>query len=131
MTRKSHRPGGRHNAQAYVPERGDVVWLDLNPQAGHEQGGRRTCLVLSPAVYNGATGLAVFCPITNKVKGYSFEVRLPASAKTTGVVLADHIKNLDWRARCADFREKLSRSFVREVVDTTMALLEPEDEQPV
>jgi mRNA interferase MazF len=101
------------------------VWLNLDPQAGREQAGRRTCLVLSPALYNGKTGLAVFCPITNQAKGYSFEVKLPAGLQTTGVVLADHIKSLDWRVRNAAFREKVPESVVREVLDMAMALLEP------
>jgi mRNA interferase MazF len=106
-----------------------VVWIDLAPQAGREQAGRRTCLVLSPALYNGKTGLAVLCPITNQAKGYSFEVQLPAGLKTTGVVLADHIKSLDWRARKAEFHETIPESAVREVLDTTLTLLEPEAEQ--
>jgi len=114
--------------KSYVPERGDVVWIDLDPQAGREQAGRRTCLVLSPALYNGKTGLADFCPITNQVKGYSFEVNVPAGFTTTGVVLADHIKNLDWRARNVAIREKLPEGFVREVLDMAMTLLGPEDD---
>jgi mRNA interferase MazF len=125
VTRPS-RPAPRpKKPQNYVPDRGDVVWIDLDPQAGREQAGRRTCLVLSPALYNGKTGLAVLCPITNKAKGYSFEVPLPGGLTTTGVVLADHIKTLDWRARKADFREKLPESVVREVLDTAMTLLDP------
>jgi mRNA interferase MazF len=123
---RSTRASGK--AKAYVPDRGDVVWIHLDPQAGREQAGHRTCLVLSPALYNGKTGLAVLCPITNQAKGYSFEVPLPEGFKTTGVVLADHIKSLDWRARKAEFRERLSESFVREVLDMTLALLNPEGE---
>lgn len=126
MTRKPHRSTA--GAKAHVPERGDIVWIDLNPQAGHEQGGRRTCLILSPAMYNRATGLAVLCPITTQVKGYSFEVPLPDGLKTTGVVLADHLKNLDWKVRRADFRERVPELFVREVLDMTMVLLSPVDE---
>src|SRR5438045_8960127 len=85
----------------YVPDRGDVVWISLNPQAGHEQAGRRPALVLSPAAYNGRVGLALFCPITSQVKGYPFEVPLPAGSPVTGVVGADQVKSLDWRARKA------------------------------
>jgi mRNA interferase MazF len=112
------------SARNYVPERGDVVWIHLDPQAGREQAGHRTCLVLSPAIYNSKTGLAVFCPITNHVKGFPFEVALPAGITTTGVVLADHIKSLDWRVRKARFRERIPSHVVQEVLDTTMALLE-------
>ena len=120
-------------ARSRVPDRGDVIWINLDPQAGHEQAGHRPCLVLSPANYNGAAGRAVMCPITNEAKGYPFEVRLPPSAKTTGVVLADHIKRLDWRSRGAQVKEKLPDSLVREVLDTTLALLDPatENEQHV
>lgn len=85
--------------QAYVPERGDAVWITLDPQAGHEQAGRRPALVLSPAAYNERVGLALLCPITSQVKGYPFEVALPAGLKVSGVVLADQVKSLDWRAR--------------------------------
>src|SRR5437588_3853817 len=86
---------------AYVPERGDAVWITLDPQAGHEQAGRRPALVLSPGAYNGRVGLALCCPITSQVKGYPFEVALPAGLPVAGVVLADQVKNLDWRARRA------------------------------
>lgn len=85
--------------QGYVPERGDVVWISLDPQAGHEQKGRRPALVLSPGAYNGRVGLALLCPITNQVKGYPFEVALPESLAVTGVVLADQVKSLDWTVR--------------------------------
>ncbi len=120
------RPGrASGKTKAYVPNRGDVVWVDLNPQAGREQGGRRPCLVLSPADYSGKTGLAVLCPITGQEKGYPFEVRLPAGLATTGVVLADHIKNLDWRVRRVEYRETIPEAVVREVLDMTMALLDP------
>ena len=91
--------------------------MDLEPRKGREQGGHRTCLVLSPALYNGKTGLAVFCPITNQVKGYSFEVPLPKGLKTTGVVLADHIKKLDWRVRGVKFHPAL---LVQEVIEMTI-----------
>ena len=129
MTRKPVRPtAGSGKAKAYVPERGDVVWLDLHPQAGREQGGRRPCLVLSPSEYNGKTGLAVFCPITSQEKGYPFEVRLPAGLTTSGVILADHIKSLDWRVRKAEYRETVAAAIVREVLDATTALLNPEAE---
>jgi mRNA interferase MazF len=85
-----------------VPDRGDIVWLDFTPQSGHEQAGRRPALVVSPAAYNGKVGLALVCPITNQSKGYPFEVEIPKGGKTTGVILADQVKSLDWRARNAD-----------------------------
>ncbi|HTY49883.1 MAG TPA: endoribonuclease MazF [Steroidobacteraceae bacterium] len=83
----------------YVPEAGDVVWLDFDPQAGHEQRGHRPALVLSPAAYNSRTGLMLCCPMTTQVKGYPFEVTVPG--KTPGVVLADQVKSLDWMVRRA------------------------------
>jgi mRNA interferase MazF len=83
----------------YCPGRGDIVWLSFNPQAGHEQAGRRPALVLSPESYNRKVGLALFCPITTQVKGYPFEVAVPPGLEVTGVVLSDQVKNLDWRAR--------------------------------
>ena len=83
----------------YVPERGDLVWLTFNPQAGHEQAGRRPAVVLSPKAYNGKVGLALFCPITSQVKGYPFEVILPEGLPIGGAILADQVKSLDWHAR--------------------------------
>lgn len=87
---------------AYVPGRGDVVWLAFDPQAGHEQAGRRPALVVSPAAYNGKTGLALFCPVTSQVKGYPFEVALPPGLAVNGSVLSDQLKSLDWRVRKAE-----------------------------
>ncbi len=87
------------NKRAYVPERGDAIWIILDPQAGHEQKGPRPALVLSPAAYNGLVGLALLCPITSQVKGYPFEVALPDGLPVTGVVLADQVKSLDWKIR--------------------------------
>ncbi len=85
----------------YVPDRGDIVWLQFAPQAGHEHSGHRPALVISPRAYNAKVGLAIFCPITSRVKGYPFEVVLPAGGKATGAVLADQVKSLDWKARKA------------------------------
>lgn len=110
-------------ARRYVPSRGDAVWITLNPQAGHEQAGRRPALVVSPASYNGKVGLAVFCPITSQVKGYPFEVTIPSGLKVGGVVLSDQVKSLDWRMRRAEFICKLSRDIVSEVIDKLGALL--------
>ena len=87
---------------AYVPQRGDVIWITLSPQAGHEQAVRRPAVVLSPGAYNGKVGLAILCPITSQVKGYPFEVLIPDGLPVSGVVLADQVKSLDWRARQAE-----------------------------
>ena len=84
---------------SYVPDRGDLVWLEFTPHAGSEQRGRRPALVLSPKSYNGKVGLALFCPVTSKVKGYPFEVKLPDGYAVSGVVLSDQLKSLDWRSR--------------------------------
>ena len=84
---------------AAAPDAGDLVWLDFTPQAGHEQAGRRPAIVLSPESYNRKTGLALACPVTSLAKGYPFEVALPAGLPVAGVVLADHVRSIDWRAR--------------------------------
>jgi mRNA interferase MazF len=106
-----------------APDRGDVVWLAFNPQAGHEQAGRRPALVLSPAAYNEKVGLALLCPITNQVKGYPFEVAIPDGLGVTGVVLADQVKSLDWRARQADYIVTLPDHVINEVLQKLRALL--------
>ena len=107
----------------YLPERGDIVWLDFTPQSGHEQAGRRPALVLSPCSYNKVTDLALFCPITSQIKGYPFEVHLPSSSPVSGVVLADHIKSLDWRARNASFKCRADRHIVDDVLEKVNRLL--------
>ena len=84
---------------SFVPDVGDVVIVDFNPQAGHEQAGKRPALVLSPKNFNKVTGFAWLCPITNQAKGYPFEVMIEGSNKTTGVILTDQMKSLDWSAR--------------------------------
>jgi mRNA interferase MazF len=86
---------------AFVPDRGHLIWLTFDPQTGHEQAGRRPALVLSPAHYNQASGLALVCPVTSRIKGYPFEVKLPSSPAISGVVLVDQIKSLDWKKRRA------------------------------
>ena len=87
---------------AFVPDTGDFVWLTFDPQTGREQAGRRPALVLSPKSYNGRSGLLLACPITNQAKGYPFEVAVPPGAGVTGVILVDHLKNVDWKARQAE-----------------------------
>ena len=106
-----------------MPETGDLIWLDFDPQTGHEQSGRRPALVLSPALYNDKAGLAVVCPITNQEKGYPFEVALPAGMKLGGVVLADQIKSLDWRKRRATRVDRVSAKTFEEVRDRIRPLL--------
>ena len=108
---------------AYVPERGDAIWIDFNPQAGHEQAGRRPAIVLSPRSYNGKVGLCLLCPITNRVKGYPFEVIIPNDSGVTGVVLSDQTKSLDWRVRNAEFIAGLSKDVTNEVLKKLKSLL--------
>ena len=110
-------------ADEYVPSRGDVVWMSFTPQAGHEQAGRRPALVVSPREYNAVTSLALCCPITSQVKGYPFEVDLPSASPITGVVLADQIKSLDWRARRARFECRCSSAVISEVIGKVGTLL--------
>ena len=109
----------------YAPKRGDVVWLTFDPQAGHEQAGRRPALVLSPEQYNRRSGLALMCPITSQRKGYPFEVVLPHGAAVSGVVLADQVRNLDWRARRAAPIGTLPEAVVEETLLKLETLLEP------
>jgi mRNA interferase MazF len=91
------------STKAYVPERGDVVWIDFDPQTGHEQAGRRPALVLSPRMYNRPSGLALLCPITNQAKGYPYEIGVPAGLPVRGVILTDQLKNMAWKQRHAAF----------------------------
>jgi mRNA interferase MazF len=99
----------------YVPEAGDLVWLTFDPQAGREQSGRRPALVLSPRLYNVKSSLALVCPITNQAKGYPFEVPVPTGHGTTGVILADHIKSVDWKVRGATRAGRCPRETIEEV----------------
>ena len=110
-------------AMAYQPHRGDIIWLTFNPQAGHEQTGRRPVLVLSPAAYNAKVGLAIMCPITSKIKGYPFEVVIPNGLPVTGAILSDQVKSLDWKARKAIFACQLPGATVDEVFQKLKTLL--------
>jgi len=107
----------------YCPKRGDIVWLSFNPQAGHEQAGRRPALVLSPLLYNRKVGLALHCPVTSEIKGYPFEVKIPSGLDVSGVILADQIKSLDWTARKATFVCSLPEETIREVLGKAGTLL--------
>ena len=98
----------------YIPDRGDIVWLDFDPTKGHEQKGVRPAFVISPKLYNAKTGLALMCPITSKGKGYSFEVELNF-AQTIGVILSDHIRSLDWKVRNARYIETVLPAITEEV----------------
>jgi mRNA interferase MazF len=109
--------------QKYTPDRGDVVWLEFSPQAGTEQRGKRPAFVLSPKSYNLKVGLALFCPITSKVKGYPFEVLLPQGGKVSGAILVDHVKSLDWRARKAAFIQKSGKPVTEEVLAKLLTLI--------
>lgn len=99
----------------YIPDRGDIVWLDFDAQPGREQSGRRPALVLSPALYNGKAGLALFCPLTTRVKGYPFEVPVPEGAGVSGVILSDQVRSLDWQKGRAEFRCKVPDEVVQAV----------------
>lgn len=108
----------------YIPARGDAIWLEFDPQAGREQAGRRPALVLSPTIYNRKSGLALVCPITSAIKGYPFEVAIPAGLALQGVVLADQLRSLDWRRRRAKFIAKIPNALMENVTAKIAALLE-------
>lgn len=107
----------------YVPDRGDIVWLQFNPQSGQEQAGHRPALVLSPDSYNRASGLMLYCPITSHRKGYPFEVVISDDSHPTSVVLADQVKSLDWRTRQAVKKGTASSNVVMETLSKLQTLL--------
>jgi mRNA interferase MazF len=111
------------SSQSYVPQCGDVVWITLNPQAGHEQAGRRPAVVLSPKSYNSKTGLAILCPVTGQVKGYPFEVLLPEGLPVAGAILSDQVISLDWRIRKAELLCTLPGEITSEVLQKLNTLL--------
>ena len=106
----------------YVPERGDLVWLDFNPQAGHEQAGKRPAIILSDSGYNARIGLCIACPITSKKKGYPFEVDIDGK-RVSGVALSDQVKSLDWQQRNISFVEKVSGPVLEAVVENILLLI--------
>lgn len=110
-------------ARSYVPDAGDLVWLTFDPQAGHEQRGRRPALIVSPRSYNAKARLALACPVTSHSKGYPFEVQLPHDGVVKGVVLADHIKNLDWNARRIEFAAKAPLEALSDVRERLRVLI--------
>ncbi len=110
-----------------TPERGDVVWLQFNPQTGSEQAGHRPALVISPKSYNQRVGLALVCPITSRIKGYPFEVELPRGIKTEGAILCDQIKSLDWRIRSAKRIGSVPPPVMQEITARILALVDPEE----
>jgi mRNA interferase MazF len=110
-------------SEPYVPDAGDLVWLDFDPRAGHEQAGRRPAIVLTTHDYNEAASLAVVCPVTRQVKGYPFEVVLPPASGFEGAILADHVKSVDWRARRAEYHAKAPASVVDDLRERLRALL--------
>lgn len=109
-----------------APERGDLVWLEFTPQAGSEQSGSRPALVLSPKAYNGKVGLALFFPVTSKIKGYPFEVKLPDGYDVSVVLLSDQLNSLDWRSRKAKLIERVSSEVMAMVTARVLPLIEPD-----
>ncbi len=113
------------NPRAYVPQCGDVVWITLNPQAGHEQAGRRPAVVLSPQNYNSKTCLAPLCPSSSQIKGYPVVVPLPSGLPVAGAILSDQVKSLDWRARNTELICVLPTETTSDVLEKLLTLLSP------
>lgn len=111
------------SSRSYVPNRGDIVWLQFNPQAGHEQAGHRPALVLSSASYNRRSGLMLCCPMTSQIKGYPFEVLIASDTDRDSVVLADQVKSLDWKVRKAVKKGTASIEVIAEALSKLHALL--------
>ena len=111
------------SSRVFVPRCGDVVWINLNPGSGHEQSGRRPAVVLSHHSYNVKTGLAIFCPVTSHIKGYTFEVIIPEGLPIIGAVLSDQVKSLDWRVRNAELICKLPVDTTSEILQRLVTLL--------
>ena len=111
------------SSDVYIPAKGDVVWIDFNPQSGREQANRRPALVISSTMYNRRVKLALVCPITTKVKGYMFEVPIPEGLPVSGVVLADQAKSFDWQTRRAEFICQMPNDVLVQVVATIERLL--------
>jgi mRNA interferase MazF len=110
-----------------APRRGDLIWINFNPQSGHEQAGRRPGIVLSPKTFNETTGFAVICPITNQQKGYPFEVEIPGGLSISGVILADQVKSLDWRSRKIDVADQAGEETVGQCTKLISKILQIKD----
>jgi len=108
--------------KSFVPDKGDLVWLNFTPQSGHEQSGRRPAVVISPSEYNGKTGLGIFCPLSSKEKGYPFEVKIK-NDRISGVVLSDHLKSLDWETRKAELISKVTENELGEILEKIKVLI--------
>jgi len=108
----------------YKPERGDIIWLDFNPQSGHEQVGRSPALVLSPKPYNEKIGLILVCPITSKIKNFSFEVKIPENLHVEGVILSDQVKSFDWKSRKAEYICKMPNIIFDTVIEKLNTLIQ-------
>lgn len=107
---------------SYIPEVGDLIWIDFDPQAGHEQAKRRPAVVLTPKIYNEKTGLIICVPLTTKIKGYPFEVKI--KCQKNSVALSDHIKNFDWIARNAEFIDKISKNELTQIKEKIGLILQ-------
>ena len=108
----------------YIPKRGDIVWINFEPQTGKEQKGRRPAVVISNSRYNKVVGLAIFCPITSKIKGYPFEVILPPASSTSGSILADQIKSFDWKTRNTEFIEEIDTETMEKLLELIGKIIE-------
>jgi len=109
--------------KGFIPDRGDIVWINMQPQTGYEQSGRCPAAVLSPKSYHGKVGLALLCPITSQIKGYPFEVMIPSDLKVKGVILSDQVKSLDWKLRKAEFSDRLPQDVILEIFKKLETLL--------
>lgn len=111
----------KSGSNRYTPHRGDIVWLDFDPRTGREQAEHRPAIVISPKQFNSLSSLVFVCPITSKIKGFSFEVLLPENMQTEGVVLVHHLRSVDWNTKGIKFIEEAPRSVIEEIC----AKLEP------
>lgn len=109
---------------SYVPKRGDVIWIDLNPRVGHEQSGHRPALVISPTKFNSKTKLAICCPITSRKRRTDFEIVLPDNLGVAGVVLAHQVRSADWRERGAKFMARVPSEVVEDVLITLLSIID-------
>ncbi len=108
---------------AYVPDRGDVIWIHLDPQAGREQAGHRPALVLSPQSFNRKLNVVFCCPITSRAKRFEFEIPLPDGLDVKGVILSHHMKSLDWRVRNARYMTRVPDDIVDDVLLRLVSIL--------